>query len=43
VYSLPLVVNDLVFLVERDGTDIVLVGSLDKVGITDLDFFFFTH
>jgi hypothetical protein len=42
VHSLSLVVNDLVFLVEKDGTDIVLAGSLYEVGITDVDFFFFT-
>jgi hypothetical protein len=40
MHLLALIVDHAVFLDERDGTDIVLAGSLNEVGITDVDFFF---
>jgi hypothetical protein len=41
MHLLTFVKDDLVFLDERDGTDIVLAGSLYKVGIAYVDFFLF--
>ena len=43
MHLLTFVVDDLIFLDQRDGTDMVLAGSLYKVRIRDVDFFFFTR
>jgi hypothetical protein len=40
MHLLTFIVDDLVFLDERDDTNMVLAGSLYKVGITYVDFFF---
>jgi hypothetical protein len=40
IHLLTFVVDDLIFLDERDGTNMVMAGSLYKVGIRYVDFFF---
>jgi hypothetical protein len=41
MHLLTFIVDDLVFLDERDCTGIVLASSLHKVGITYVDLFLF--
>jgi hypothetical protein len=40
MHLLTFVIDNLIFLDERDGTDMLLAGSLYKVGIRYVDFLF---